>query len=728
MIKTYKKLIATVLFITTGASNIIAVAPQGLTASQPGPMTYKEIGDKHISSFGIVETKKEELTDKEEKKRQKKRFIAISQLSQYEKEKEVFEIFETGTLPPIKDMSPAIHQGTRTAINEIQAFYGSDENPSNNLFSKIDYTKTALGQAVLAKTFTQPIGSTKLLQKRQDFIRELVNNKQLFDTVNDTLEQFAAKESDLLSLWQSDSPIDKKMMKNFYININIPVLKSYNKSQAGLATWRTLKKALPTYMNATSFFGTFYSMKCLYHTLQLAYQNNPDTVEKKNILKNIPLSQMKGSIPYFFGWLPSFLTKPLDARAASIDSYDKNTIDDIYKAGQKNTKLLVGMSLALGALQLGMGTYKTWKFISQLKQDHMVLKYMYTRLTGLRALLDAAEQLHNLACNDSIVSDGLFLHNYAVNDLENKAQESSDLKTLITLLNTKTFNGNYSFFSRTGRILAAFEIVKTTKDAFSGTMQAIGELDACLSIAKLYKQFQNNSNATYCFVEYLDQDKPYLQLTDFWNPMIDPAQVVTNNIELGNSTGARAAIITGSNTGGKSTILKAVVINILLSRFGIAPARKAIMTPFSYLATSLNISDNTAAGISLFKAEVLRAKTILNNIKSLRKDQHAFLAIDELFVGTNAQNGSAAAHKVASHISTFDNTLFTLATHFPQLTDLEEETNGICKNYKVDIFKNEDGSLTRPFKLEAGISTSNVADVILQDDMGDIDFLQPAVS
>jgi len=320
------------------------------------------------------------------------------------------------------------------------------------------------------------------------------------------------------------------------------------------------------------------------------------------------------------------------------------------------------------------------------------------------------------------------MHKYAVDDLKNRIQQSSDLKTLVALLKTKTFKGNYSFFSNIGRILAAFEIAQETTDGFTGTMQAIGELDACLSIAKLYKQFQNNNNATYCFVEYLDQDKPYLQLTDFWNPMIDPAKVVTNSIELGNPTGARNAIITGSNTGGKSTILKAVVINILLSRFGIAPARKAVMTPFSYLATSLNISDNTAAGISLFKAEVLRAKTIINNIKSLRKDQHAFIAIDELFVGTNAQKGSAAAHKVANHITSFDNTLFTLATHFEQLTDLEKETNGMCKNYKVDIFKNEDGSLNRPFKLEAGISTSNVADEILQDDMGFIDFLQPAVS
>jgi DNA mismatch repair ATPase MutS len=376
----------------------------------------------------------------------------------------------------------------------------------------------------------------------------------------------------------------------------------------------------------------------------------------------------------------------------------------------------------------------------KLKADYTILRYMQTRLSGIATLLTTAEKLHFIASNNDVAKNGLFMQHTGVEHLEQQKQKLEQLKTLVGYLEAKTFSGDYSFFSDSGRILAAFHLIQELKNEFVGLMQAVGEVDACLSIAKLYKSLQsstlknenvsgcmNNYNATYCFVEYIEKDTPYLHLEDFWNPIINPQIVVTNSLELGDAQSPRNIVVTGSNTGGKSTILKSIVVNIMLSRLGIAPARKAVMTPFTYVATSMNIGDDTAGGISLFKAEVLRAKSILDNVRSLQPHQHAFLAIDELFVGTASEKGEEAACKFAQALNALPNTMFTFATHFKKATELEQKTNGSCKNYMVEAFKDENGNIVRPFKLEPGISTSNIANDILQENISSIDFLESTV-
>ena len=50
------------------------------------------------------------------------------------------------------------------------------------------------------------------------------------------------------------------------------------------------------------------------------------------------------------------------------------------------------------------------------------------------------------------------------------------------------------------------------------------------------------------------------------------------------------------------------------------------------------------------------------------------------------------------------------------VTNLEHETNGVCKNYKIEIQK-RNGQNICPYKLEEGINTSHVAGDIMDDAM-----------
>ncbi len=59
------------------------------------------------------------------------------------------------------------------------------------------------------------------------------------------------------------------------------------------------------------------------------------------------------------------------------------------------------------------------------------------------------------------------------------------------------------------------------------------------------------------------------------------------------------------------------------------------------------------------------------------------------------------------------NASFILSTHyFTHPPKLEEETNGVCKNYKVESYM-VNGTIVRPFKIEPGVSTNNIATDIL---------------
>ncbi len=309
-----------------------------------------------------------------------------------------------------------------------------------------------------------------------------------------------------------------------------------------------------------------------------------------------------------------------------------------------------------------------------------------------------------------------------LNSLDDLFKKQTDnFSQLIQLLQTNTFKKNASFFSLSGRVLSANLLMIDEKEKFAPVLQALGELDACLSIAKLYQSMQHE-RVSYCFVNFKDAPKPFISIKNFWNPFINHNIVVPNSLEMGNDQAAKI-ILTGSNTGGKSTILKALMMSLLLGQtFGIAPAQECCFSPFAFIGSYLRVNDDTAADQSKFKAEVLRAKMLCQTMESLLPNQFGFVVIDELFTGTSSTNAANAASKVAQKLAFFDNNLYILATHFPLLTELEKTNEGLIKNYKVDIYKDEDGNLVRPFKLEAGISSSNVAQDILTEAIQNIDF------
>ncbi|HSW76238.1 MAG TPA: hypothetical protein VLG50_04305, partial [Candidatus Saccharimonadales bacterium] len=210
-------------------------------------------------------------------------------------------------------------------------------------------------------------------------------------------------------------------------------------------------------------------------------------------------------------------------------------------------------------------------------------------------------------------------------------------------------------------------------------------------------------------------DAPMLQAQGYWHPLINPNFVVTNDVTMGQGTAN--LIITGPNAGGKTTSLMSLIINIIFAQsFGIAPSNSLKMTPFAKIHSYLDITTNLQEGLSLFAAEVDRAKKLKISIQSCTPGQKTFTIIDEIFSGTNPDVASDIGFKFVKQLGEMTHSMAIITTHFPRLTDLEKETTRF-KNYKVaDAIIAANGAISYPFKLVKGASTQNIAQHMLSNE------------
>jgi DNA mismatch repair protein MutS len=139
-------------------------------------------------------------------------------------------------------------------------------------------------------------------------------------------------------------------------------------------------------------------------------------------------------------------------------------------------------------------------------------------------------------------------------------------------------------------------------------------------------------------------------------------------------------IVTGPNMGGKSTYLRqAALIALMAQMGGFVPARRAKLPIFDRIFTRIGASDNLARGRSTFMVEMTEAATILNTASP-----RSLVLLDEVGRGTATFDGLAIAWAVVEHLLTHTHAKTLFATHYHELTELEDLLPGV-KNYHVSV-------------------------------------------
>jgi DNA mismatch repair protein MutS len=144
----------------------------------------------------------------------------------------------------------------------------------------------------------------------------------------------------------------------------------------------------------------------------------------------------------------------------------------------------------------------------------------------------------------------------------------------------------------------------------------------------------------------------------------------------------RIAIITGPNMAGKSTYMRQVAAIVLMAQMGsFVPASFARIGVVDKIFTRVGASDDLAGGKSTFMVEMSEVANIIHHAT-----KKSLVLLDEIGRGTSTYDGLSIAWAVIEYISNLDRigarTLF--ATHYHELTELEEQSRGI-KNYCISV-------------------------------------------
>lgn len=147
--------------------------------------------------------------------------------------------------------------------------------------------------------------------------------------------------------------------------------------------------------------------------------------------------------------------------------------------------------------------------------------------------------------------------------------------------------------------------------------------------------------------------------------MIHPLlpEPVPNDVML-----VKNALITGSNASGKSTFLKMVSLNCLLSQSLYTVFARSYRAGFLDIRTSFDISDDLTKGDSFYVAEIKRLKSILDFSS---ESKGTLICIDEILKGTNTTERIAASSEILKYLSK-SKCLVLAATHDVELTELLE--------------------------------------------------------
>ena len=148
----------------------------------------------------------------------------------------------------------------------------------------------------------------------------------------------------------------------------------------------------------------------------------------------------------------------------------------------------------------------------------------------------------------------------------------------------------------------------------------------------------------------------------------------------------RIIILTGPNMAGKSTWLRMSALLVIMSQAGMwIPAESARIGLVDRVFTRIGARDDLVRGSSTFMVEMLETANILNNVTD-----RSLIVLDEVGRGTATYDGMSIAWAVLEYLQGASRARVLFATHYHELTCLEERLDGV-KNYSMTVAEGKEG-------------------------------------
>lgn len=242
-----------------------------------------------------------------------------------------------------------------------------------------------------------------------------------------------------------------------------------------------------------------------------------------------------------------------------------------------------------------------------------------------------------------------------------------------------------------------YSILEEDKQAMIRSLRAIEEFELLISLCSV-----NLLKETICKPEILSVTE--FAAEGLVYPLIPEELCVSNDFACGEELN----IITGSNMSGKTSFMRSIGVNMVLTYAGAFANASGFRVPILRLFTSINVKDDISKGISTFYGELLRIRDILDFVK--KSERPIIVFIDEIFKGTNYADRIYGAKKVLEQLSRIPCIVF-LTTHDFELCEMED---GKIKNYHFSE-EYRDGKMVFSHKIKAGKCESTNAKELMRE-------------
>ena len=225
----------------------------------------------------------------------------------------------------------------------------------------------------------------------------------------------------------------------------------------------------------------------------------------------------------------------------------------------------------------------------------------------------------------------------------------------------------------------------------AGWVAAIGEFEAMSSLACFAYERPNA-----VFPELADSSERFYDAQRLTHPLIPSAEAVPNDVKLGGDT--RLWIISGSNMSGKSTLLRAVGLSVVLAWAGAPVTAGRLRLSRLRLGASMRASDSVIDHRSRFYAEINRLKDVVDLARS---GQPLLFLLDELLSGTNSHDRRVGAQALLLGLVERD-AIGLATTHDLALAEIAEQLNGRAINVHFEDYL-EGGEIRFDYRLRPGV-------------------------
>ena len=415
--------------------------------------------------------------------------------------------------------------------------------------------------------------------------------------------------------------------------------------------------------NIAEVLDSVYDIERLTGKISYGTVNAKDMVALKNSLQQLP--DLKNILADFKSELLKNLYEELDTLEDVAKLIDDAIVDDPPVSVKEGGIIKIDYDEEVKKLRTASTEGKNWVIALEAREREATgiknLKVGFNKVFGY--YIEVSKSFVNQVPDRFIRKQTLTTGERYITD------ELKEIESTILGAQDKVVNLEYEIFTKI-RDEISNHIVRLQKS--SNVVATVDTLNSLAEVADKYNYVKPEVN-----------EEDVIELKEGRHPVVErliPSGSFVPNDTLLNEGEDRVNIITGPNMAGKSTYMRQVALITLMAQIGsFVPADYAKIGITDRIFTRVGASDDLASGQSTFMVEMNEVANIISNAT-----KRSLLILDEIGRGTSTFDGLSIAWAVVEHIAKKIGARTLFATHYHELTELEDKIDGV-KNYCIAV-------------------------------------------